>query len=83
LKHPLKLGAFKLAIEKGIPVVPVTILDNHKRMNVYDFTMSPGRMRMIVHAPIETKDLSSESSEALAEQVYSVINQQLIDSKVI
>jgi len=45
--------------------------------------MSPGRMRMIVHAPIETKDLSSESSEALAEQVYSVINQQLIDSKAI
>ena len=83
LKHPLKLGAFKLAIEKGIPVVPVTILDNHKRMNVYDFTMSPGRMRMIVHAPIETKDLSSDSSEALAEQVYSVINQQLIDSKAI
>jgi len=45
--------------------------------------MSPGRMRMIVHAPIETKDLSSDSAEALAEQVYSIINQQLKHSKVI
>ncbi len=83
LKHPLKLGAFKLAIEKGLPVVPVTILDNHKRFDVYKYTMSPGRMRMIVHAPIETKDLSSDSAEALAEQVYSIINQQLKDSKAI
>lgn len=83
MKYPLKLGAFKLAIEKGLPVVPVTIFDNMKRFNVFTNFMSPGKMRMKVHAPIQTKDLSIDDAKNLAEQVYSIINKDLIDAKIV
>ncbi len=83
LHHPLKPGAFKLAIEHGLPVVPVTILDNMKRLNFDIFWSSPGKMRMIVHAPIETTNLSIDDAPLLAEQVYSIINNQLKQSGIV
>jgi 1-acyl-sn-glycerol-3-phosphate acyltransferase len=83
IKYPFKLGAFKLAIEKKLPVVPVTLFDNYKRLESFKFIMSPGLMRMKVHAPIETKDLSIEDAEALAERVYSMINQDLLNAGII
>jgi 1-acyl-sn-glycerol-3-phosphate acyltransferase len=83
VKYPFKLGAFKLAIEKKLPVVPVTLFDNHKRLESFKFVMSPGLMRMKVHAPIETKDLSIDDAEALAERVYSIINQDLLNAGII
>jgi 1-acyl-sn-glycerol-3-phosphate acyltransferase len=83
LHHPLKPGAFKLAIEQGIPVVPVTILDNMNRLNFDLLWCSPGKMRMIVHAPIETVNLSIDDTPMLAEQVYSTINNQLEQAGIV
>jgi 1-acyl-sn-glycerol-3-phosphate acyltransferase len=83
MKYPFKLGAFKLAIEKGLPVVPVTIFDNTKRFNVLTNFMSPGKMRMRVHAPIPTKDLTVDDAKALAETVFSIINKDLIKAQII
>lgn len=83
LHHPLKPGAFKLAIEQGIPVVPVTILDNMNRLNFDLLWCSPGKMRMIVHAPIETANLSIDDAPMLAEQVYSIINNQLEQAGIV
>ena len=42
--HKFKPGAFKLAIEKKIPIVPVTFLDNIDRLNIVDWTCTPGKM---------------------------------------
>lgn len=83
MKYPFKLGAFKLAIEKGLPVVPVTIYDNMKRFNVFTNFMSPGKMRMRVHAPIPTKELTVDDAKALAETVFSIINQDLVKAQII
>ncbi|MGB0269005.1 MAG: 1-acyl-sn-glycerol-3-phosphate acyltransferase [Bacteroidia bacterium] len=83
VKYPLKLGAFKLAIEKQLPVVPVSILDNYKRLDSYTWSASPGKMRMKVHKPIETKGLSIDDSKELAEKVYSIINQDLQNAGIV
>jgi 1-acyl-sn-glycerol-3-phosphate acyltransferase len=77
IKYPFKPGAFRLAIEKQIPIVPVTLVDNRKRFNSDTFDGSPGLMRMYVHAPIETKGLSMDDMGALQEKVFVVISSQL------
>ncbi|MSP58251.1 MAG: 1-acyl-sn-glycerol-3-phosphate acyltransferase [Flavobacteriaceae bacterium] len=77
LKFPFKVGAFRLAIEKQIPIVPVTLPDNLKRLDLDNFSGSPGIMRMFVHAPIETKGLSIEDIPMLQQKVYDVIYSQL------
>lgn len=74
-----KNGPFKLAIEKQVPIVPVTYLNNWKilpdvrkgKKPVSDG--GPGKARVIIHKPIETKGLSEDDIETLKKQVYEVI----------
>lgn len=70
-----KMGAFKLAIENGIDIVPITLADNWKRMTGGGLSEggSPGKMRMVVHRPISTKNLKPGDERQLAEQVYRII----------
>lgn len=77
LKFPFKAGAFRIAIEKQVPIVPITLPDNLARFDLDNFSGSPGKMRMFVHAPIETKGLSIEDIPALQQRVYDVISSQL------
>lgn len=57
-----KDGAFRLAIEHQIPVVPITFYDNRKRFPFKFFSGGPGKMRVKIHSFISTagKDLSSK-----------------------
>jgi 1-acyl-sn-glycerol-3-phosphate acyltransferase len=52
-----KDGAFRLAIEHQIPVVPISFYDNKKRFPYYFWKGSPGIMRAKTHAVIETSGL--------------------------
>lgn len=83
IKFPFKQGAFRIAVEKQIPIVPVTLLDNLKRFDSNTMNGSPGRMRMFVHAPIETIGLSIEDIPALQQKVYDVLSLQLRKHQII
>lgn len=73
-----KLGPFKLAMEYGLDIVPVTLPDNWKRMPCIETIPagSPGKMRMYVHRPIPTKNLKPGDEVRLAEEVYAIIEQK-------
>lgn len=75
---PLKNGAFKLAIENGALIVPVTIPYNKKRLNVFNWTASPGLMQIHIHRPIDTVGLTLDDADALKEQVLHIIENKLI-----
>ncbi len=49
---PLKKGAFAVAVEAGVPLVPVTILDGYRLMDERRKTARPGTIRIVVGAPI-------------------------------
>lgn len=73
---PFKSGAFRLAIEMQVPIVPITFLDNWRifpdsakeRMLV-----RPGLSRIIIHQPIPTAGLTEADAFALKQQVREVI----------
>ena len=52
-----KDGAFRLAIEHQIPVVPMSFYDNKKRFPFSFFYGSPGKMRVRTHEIIESRGL--------------------------
>lgn len=52
-----KDGAFRLAIEHQIPIVPISFLDNKKRFRYQFLTGSPGVLRAVIHPFISTEDL--------------------------
>ena len=72
---PFKKGPFYLAAECGVPVVPMTILGTHYAMPKGRFSIKPGLVKVIFHAPIEPKDFGSR--DCLMERVRVAIESSL------
>ena len=60
--HEFKNGPFRLAIEKNIPIVPVSSINIWKRMwdDGAKYGTTPGIGRVFIHSPIYTKELNQE-----------------------
>ncbi|NOY46681.1 MAG: 1-acyl-sn-glycerol-3-phosphate acyltransferase [Chlorobi bacterium] len=68
-----KDGAFRMAINHQIPIVPLTFVDNKKRFSYILFSGGPGVMRVIQHKFIETKGLTIEATKSLNNQAREII----------
>jgi 1-acyl-sn-glycerol-3-phosphate acyltransferase len=68
-----KGGMFLLAIESGIPVVPLTIDGSRHVMKKGRLMVCPGQVALTVHDPIQTEGLGREDARALAERVRAVV----------
>ncbi|HKJ48696.1 MAG TPA: lysophospholipid acyltransferase family protein, partial [Christiangramia sp.] len=65
-----KDGAFRLAIEHQIPIVPLTFHDNKKRFSYKFFTGGPGKLRAKIHYFIHTRDLEITCRKELKEKTH-------------
>lgn len=72
-----KDGAFRLAIEHKIPIIPMTFADNKERFSFTFLSGSMGKMRVKVHKPIETQNLLTEDKVMIKEKVRNTILEQL------
>ncbi|MGZ4057660.1 MAG: lysophospholipid acyltransferase family protein [Bacteroidia bacterium] len=75
-----KNGAFKLAIEKQVPVVPITYLNNWKLLQNGGFFKSigrPGVSRIIVHEPVSTAGMTENDLVSLLSKVRNIIQNEL------
>ncbi len=72
---PFKKGPFYLAVECGVPVIPMTIVGTHYAMPKARFSIKPGHVKVIFHSPIEPKDFGSR--ECLMEKVRAAIESGL------
>jgi 1-acyl-sn-glycerol-3-phosphate acyltransferase len=72
---PFKKGPFYLAMECGVPVVPITITGTHDVMPKGRFAIRPGTVTVKFHPPIEPEDFGSR--EGLMEKVRAVIDSGL------
>ena len=71
---PFKAGAFRIAAQVGKPVVPVTIDGSYKLLeaNPHSF-INAAKVKVTIHKPIETKNMTREQAHTLPEQVRQVI----------
>ncbi len=72
-----KDGAFRLAIDHQIPILPLTFLDNKKRFSYTFFSGSPGRMRAYIHQKITTVGLTQDDKKNLNMRVRNIILEKL------
>ena len=54
--QPFKKGAFHVALEAGVSVVPVTVLDSYRVMDERSYAARPGTVRMVVGTPIAPEE---------------------------
>ncbi len=73
-----KDGAFRLAIEHQLPILPITFIDNKKRFSYTFFSGGPGKMRAIIHKELVTTGLNVSDKRALREQTRTLILKHLM-----
>jgi 1-acyl-sn-glycerol-3-phosphate acyltransferase len=73
---PFKLGAFKLAIEAGVPIQPVCYSLRDKSMDYYK--LRPGTIKVKCLEPISTKGLTQDDALDLAIRCRKLIEAECI-----
>jgi 1-acyl-sn-glycerol-3-phosphate acyltransferase len=72
-----KDGAFRLAIDHQLPIVPMSFYDNKRLFSYTFFSGKPGLMRANVHRFIETAQLNQDDKKELKNRVRTLILNEL------
>jgi len=70
-----KGGTFLLAIDAGLPVVPVSIAGSRFVMKKGRLMVCPGEVTVTVHPPLLTTGITREQARAFAERVRALVRQ--------
>jgi len=75
---PFKKGAFHMAVQAGVPLVPVALKHSDELMGRGTGEAWPGPIEMVMLPPVETSWVSSDDDlKRLVEQVQGVIMKEL------
>jgi 1-acyl-sn-glycerol-3-phosphate acyltransferase len=75
---PFKKGAFYMAVEAGVPVVPVAIKHTDELMGKGTGVARPGSIELVVLPPVETAGLSTDDDvKRLAEHANAMVAEEL------
>jgi len=70
---PFKKGAFRLAIEQQLPVLPVTLVGTRDILPAKTLRAFPGRATMKIHPAINTRGMNLDSLSTLMEETQQAI----------
>jgi 1-acyl-sn-glycerol-3-phosphate acyltransferase len=70
---PFKKGGFVMSIEKGLPILPITVNGSRKILSKRSLIFHPGIIEVVVSDPIETTGYSREDLQALMDRTRNVI----------
>lgn len=70
-----KGGVFLMAIEHGLPIVPVSVKGSRHIMLRGQVTVHPGQVTLTIHEPVPTAGLTREDARGLAERVKAIVEQ--------
>ena len=73
-------GPFLIAIQAGVPVVPVAIVGNTGVLDEKRRVAWPGVVRLVIGEPIATDGLARRDSEALGERVRTWMGERLAEA---
>lgn len=71
--QPFRRGAYRIAMDMELPLVPITINGPYDVMPINTLQLNPGKLEMIIHKPIPTKDLEKKDMRELMDQTKEII----------
>lgn len=80
---PFKKGAFRMAIDAGVPVVPVCTSSYAKHINLNKFRSVNVKIKFL--PPISTKDLKMNNSSALMQECWTAMKKTIdeLDQEIV
>jgi 1-acyl-sn-glycerol-3-phosphate acyltransferase len=76
---PFKKGAFVMAIETGIPILPVTIDGTRHSLTRGSLWTRSAEIAVTIHQPVPTESYSYEDREKLSKSVKSIMENGLFE----
>ncbi len=68
-----KGGSFLVALQAGLPVVPISVVGSRHIMLKGRLATYPGKVTLIVHPPIDTTGMADDEPKAFGERVRQVV----------
>jgi 1-acyl-sn-glycerol-3-phosphate acyltransferase len=75
---PFKRGAFRMALDLGLPILPLTVAGTRDVLPAGTSDLLPGSVRLVIHPPVEVAGLEAGDCATLCEQVRDQIGSSLI-----
>ena len=72
-----KKGAFRIATDLNLPILPVTIKGSFERLPRNTIYVSPGTIEMIFHDPLHVKNFEENQQSELIQQTWNIIHESL------
>ena len=72
-----KRGAFTIARDLHLPIIPVTISGAYNVLPKNGWYITPGKITMTIHQPIDTTNLSDDNLNEIIDQVKNTIESKL------
>jgi 1-acyl-sn-glycerol-3-phosphate acyltransferase len=70
---PFKKGAFRMALDLGLPILPLTVTGARDVLPAGTTDLMPGSARLTIHPPIPVEGLTGDDCARLVDEVRSVI----------
>lgn len=70
---PFKDGVFRMAIQFGYPIVPMSIVGAYEFNRKGDWMLYPSKIVVYMHDTIETKGLTKDDAAALMDRVHATV----------
>lgn len=74
-----KRGAFLIAKEMNLPIVPVTVNGPYDLMKIKTYLINPCKLELIVHEPISTEDLTDDNMSEFINKCTEIVHSGLWD----
>jgi 1-acyl-sn-glycerol-3-phosphate acyltransferase len=75
--NKFKKGAFRIAADLSLPILPVTIRGSFERLRRNTFVVHPGIIEMIFHEPIDVRAYLPDNTADLMQHTWQVIHDEL------
>lgn len=70
---PFKKGAFRIAVDNGMPIVPTTITGTERIWKPGGKIVYGGRAHLVIHEPIPVDDLTTQDLDAVRDRVREIV----------
>ncbi len=71
---PFKKGAFKLAFDLGLPILPITIIGTKDILPSGTINLKPGNAKMIIHKPIDIHHYTEDQMKEIIQVTRDIIS---------
>lgn len=75
-----KKGAFYLAMDLGLPILPITIKGTRKILPSNTMNLLPGKAELIIHPPIDTGGYTESNISGLVRETREIISDSFYES---